>query len=232
MGICPRDLLAKRQLRRPAMQEYDAILIPGGGVREGGTIPSWVQRRFDRAVRIHQGAYIVALSAGTTHRPPPADKHGFPIFESIAGARYLMEAGIPPEQILTETQSYDTIGNAFFSRVVHVDPRGLRRLLIITSDFHLPRTEAVFRWVYGLEPQSLSYELHFEGVSDPSMDPEVLRDREGRERESLKETVDLARQMTQMPEFHQWLFTKHKAYKAGGREFSSSHVQGATLESY
>ena len=94
------------------MQSYDAILIPGGGVREGGTVPSWVQGRFDLAVRIHQGEYIVALSAGTTHRPPPVDENGFPIFESAAGARYLMQAGIPAEQILTETNSYDTIGNA------------------------------------------------------------------------------------------------------------------------
>lgn len=214
------------------MREYDAILIPGGGVRDGGTLPSWVQRRFDRAVCIQQGAYLVALSAGTTHRPPPADKNGFPIFESTAGARYLMEAGIPPEQILTETQSYDTIGNAFFSRVLHVDPRGLRRLLIITSDFHLPRTEAVFRWVYGLEPKALRYDLRFEGVADPGMDPEVLREREGRERKSLDETAELARRLTGLAEFHRWLFTQHKAYSAGGREFSDANVQGATLESY
>jgi len=93
-----------------------------------------------------------------------------------------MDAGIPPEQILTETHSYDTIGNAFFSRVLHVDPLGLRRLLIITSDFHLPRTEAAFRWVYGLEPAASPYDLHFEGVADPGMDPEVLRERESRER--------------------------------------------------
>jgi uncharacterized SAM-binding protein YcdF (DUF218 family) len=214
------------------MQKYDAILIPGGGVREGGVIPSWVQRRFDRAICIQKGEYLVALSAGTTHRPPPSDNNGFPIFESVAGARYLMDAGIPPEQILTETQSYDTIGNAFFSRVVHADPLGLRRLLIITSEFHLPRTEAVFRWVYGLEPKALPYDLHFEGVADPSMDPEVMREREGRERKSLSETADLARRMTRLTEFHQWLFTRHKAYSAGGREFSDRIVQGAAWESY
>jgi hypothetical protein len=214
------------------MQRYDAILIPGGGVREGGIVPSWVQGRFDHAVRIQQGEYILALSAGTTHRPPPVDKYGFPIFESAAGAKYLMQAGIPAEQILTETHSYDTIGNAFFSRVLHVDPRGLRRLLIITSDFHLPRTEAAFRWVYGLRPRALSYELHFEGVSDLGMDPEVLRDREGRERKSLNETLALAPRMTHMADFHRWLFTKHNAYNAGGRDASGRDVQGATLESY
>ena len=214
------------------MQVYDAILIPGGGVREGGVVPSWVQRRFDRAVLIHQGEYIVALSAGTTHRPPPSDTQGFPIFESVAGARYLIEAGIPADRILTETHSYDTIGNAFFSRVMHVDPRRLRRLLVITSDFHLPRTMAIFRWVYGLEPQSVPYELHFESVADPSMDMDVLRDRQDRERESLIVVVDLARRITSMEAFHRWLFTEHGAYKTTGRGFSDRAVEGATLKSY
>jgi site-specific recombinase XerC len=64
------------------------------------------------------------------------------------------------------------------------------------------------------------------------MDPEVLRDRENRERKSLNETADLARRMTHMREFHQWLFSKHKAYSAGGLELTDRNVQGATLESY
>lgn len=214
------------------MQAYDAILVPGGGVREGGIIPAWVQRRFDRAAFLQRGEYIVALSAGTTHRPPPSDAFGFPIFESVAGARYLMEAGIPAERILTETHSYDTIGNAFFSRVMHADPRRLRRLLIITSDFHLPRTEAVFRWVYGLEPQRVDYELHFEAVSDPSMDLDVLHEREQRERESLHVVEALALRITSMEEFHRWLFTEHGAYKTTGRGFGDRIVEGATLQSY
>jgi hypothetical protein len=35
-----------------------------------------------------------------------------------------------------------------------------------------------------------------------------------------------------MREFHQWLFSKHKAYSAGGLELTDRNVQGATLESY
>jgi uncharacterized SAM-binding protein YcdF (DUF218 family) len=106
---------------------YDAILIPGGGVREGGLLPSWVRRRLDRALELHRGEFVIALNAGTPHRPPPLDGNGFPIFESVAAARYLISAGILQELILTETHSYDTIGNAYFSRVIHADPQRLRR---------------------------------------------------------------------------------------------------------
>jgi uncharacterized SAM-binding protein YcdF (DUF218 family) len=111
------------------MPGYDAILVPGGGVREGGLLPSWVRRRLDLAVQVRDASYIVTLSAGTTHRPPPVDTSGYPIFESVAAARYLIAAGVPPDRVLAEAHSYDTIGNAFFSRVVHVDPQGMRNLL-------------------------------------------------------------------------------------------------------
>ena len=102
----------------------------------------------------------------------------------------------------------------------------------IHSDFHLPRTEAVFRWVYGLEPQRVDYELHFEAVSDPSMDLDVLHEREQRERESLHVVEALALRITSMEEFHRWLFTEHGAYKTTGRGFGDRIVEGATLQSY
>jgi|SRR6516162_1561591 hypothetical protein len=167
------------------MAEYDAIVIPGGGVRENGVLPTWVERRLDRAIELHKGQFILTLSAGTTHRPPPLDSSGFPFFESIAAAKYLIDRGVPPDAILPETCSYDTIGNAFFSRVIHAEPRELRRLLVITSDFHVARTESVFNWIYSLKPIPFSFELTFEAVSDPSMDESVLRDRRERERLSL-----------------------------------------------
>jgi len=214
------------------MQDYDAILVPGGGVREGGLLPSWVQRRLDRAVQLRGGGYIVTLSAGTTHRPPPLDNSGFPIFESVAAARYLIDAGVPPENILTETCSYDTIGNAFFSRVIHVDPQGLRRLLVITSDFHLPRTQAVFNWMYSLEPKSLAYELEFESVSDASMPPDLFADRQQKEQKSLDGFGKLTSQISTIRDCHRWLFTEHEAYNSAGRGSSQRAVDSSTLRSY
>jgi hypothetical protein len=214
------------------MSDLDAILIPGNGVRAGGELPSWVRLHLDRAVEIYNGEYVIALSAGTTHRPPPVDEQGFPIFESVAAARYLMERGIPAERILTETQSYDTIGNAFFSRVIHAEPRQMRRLLVIASDFHLARVEAVFRWIYGLHPQPVQYELRFEGVSDPGMDKAVLDARVERERERLNASADLRGRITTMANFHRWLFSEHDAYNATRRGFGEGEVTGLALESY
>jgi hypothetical protein len=212
--------------------DYDAILVPGGGVREGGELPTWVRRRLDLAAELSGGCYIITLSAGTVHRPPPLDNRGFPIFEAVAAAQYLVRAGVPANRVLTETCSYDTIGNAFFSRILHADPQGLRRLLIITSDFHLPRTEAAFTWVYRLTPTAASYELHFRDVADHDMDPSLLNARQERERKSLESLKSLTQRLTTLKDFHRWLFTEHSAYNSNADAFSQRNLTDDLLRSY
>ncbi len=177
-------------------------------------LPSWVRRRLDRALELRRDEYLVSLSAGTPHRPPPLDENRFPIFESAAGARYLIDAGVPSSRVLMEASSWDTIGNAFFSRVIHVQPRGWRRILVITSDFHLERVQAAFNWTYGLTPNPHECELHYEAVSDPEMDPALLRARVRKEREALDKLVRLTDGITTMQDLHGWLFTEHRAYSS------------------
>jgi hypothetical protein len=193
------------------MAGYDAILIPGGGVREGGELPPWVTRRLDRALEHAGGAWLVALSAGTPHRPPPLDARGFPILEARAEADYLIARGADPRRVLLETASYDTIGNAYFSLVMHAIPRGFERALVITSEHHMPRTEVVFRWIYGLENRCA---LDFETVSDAGIDPEMLAARRERERASLEVVEQLRERIRTFAALHEWLFTEHGCYAA------------------
>jgi uncharacterized SAM-binding protein YcdF (DUF218 family) len=196
------------------MSPYDAILVPGGGVRPGGELPLWVKRRFDRLLELYQGEYVIVLSAGTLFKPPPLDAGGFPIFESVAGAAYLTSRGIPPAQILLETCSYDTLGNAFFARLLHVEPRRFQRLLVITSQFHMARTEAVFKWIFALEPLSVPCQLSFESVSDEGMKAAMLAERKQTEVKNLARLAETQKSIHTFPELHQWLFTQHDAYAA------------------
>ena len=104
------------------MNAFDAILIPGGGLLPDGKPPRWVRERLDKAIEIADARFFVTLSRGTVHKAPPLDERGFPIDESTASAMYLLDRGVPEDRILTETASLDTIGNAYFSRVIHIDP--------------------------------------------------------------------------------------------------------------
>lgn len=212
------------------MERYDAILIPGGGVRAGGELPEWSKRRFDRALTYRDTRYIICLSAGTSHRPPPLDEKGFPIYESVAGARYLLAAGVDESKIVTETCSYDTIGNAYFSRLIHVQPLRLKRLLVITSEFHFPRTKEIFTWVYGLETGYLEVNLDFVAVSDEGLDAGMLAARREKEAAGLENVKKLGRSIRSLGELHQWLFTQHDAYRAGYR--NTSNISDFAIDSY
>jgi hypothetical protein len=212
------------------MTELDAVLIPGGGLTDSGELPPYVIARLDRALA-HAAAYFIPLSAGTTHRPPPLDARGYPVLEALPAARYLRVHGIPERRILAETFSYDTIGNAFFTRLVHAEPRGLRRLHIVTSAFHMPRTEAIFRWVFGLSPSG-GYDLSFEAAADAGISHQGLEHRAAKERASLHQVIALAQRISTLPQLHAWMYTEHAAYAWFLREDAYRPIAGPLAETY
>ncbi len=209
------------------MPRFDAILVPGGGVREGGALPEWVARRFDLARQLYQGEFIIALSAGTPHRPPPLDG-GFPVFESAAAARYLIAAGVPAEKILIETSSYDTIGNAFFARTIHTDPAGLRNLAVVTSAFHMARVRRVFEWVFALD--AAGYQLTFFETPDAGLGADTLAARAAKERSAVEALDQIIAATVDLRSLHRWLFLRHTAYAAGSHR--NPLGRGALGDSY
>ena len=141
---------------------YDAIIVPGGGLKNDGSPHEWFRARLDRALEVQTGKeYIICLSGITPHKRPVLNERGFPVYESLAAAEYLMGRGVKPQRILMEYTSKDTIGNAYFARVIHTDPLCLKNLLVITSGFHMPRVREVFDWVFGLRPRMVDYRIEY-----------------------------------------------------------------------
>jgi hypothetical protein len=191
---------------------YDAILILGGGVRKGGELPEYAKRRFDLALARQSGEPMVPLSAKTFHRPAILDGDGHLIYES-AGPLYLTDRGIDPSRIFCENAAFDTIGTAYFARVQLTDPLGWRRLLVITSEFHMPRSEVIFRWIFSLDAP-VPYQLEFAASPDDGVSEAALAARMERERASLRSVEQLRERLISMRALAEWLFTEHKAYRA------------------
>lgn len=199
--------------------KFDCIVIPGGGLLEDGSLPEWTRARLEKALAIQQKTeWIITLSGGTVHKPPPISQEGYPIFESRKAAEFLISSGLDPNRILTEISSYDTIGNAYFCRILFTDPMSLARCHIITSDFHMARTEAVFRWVYSLSPAQIAYELSFESAPDTGLSPPALKARRMRENLSLENLNQKIQKIRSVAVFQHWLYTEHAAYAVSGRK--------------
>lgn len=195
------------------MEPMDAVLIPGGGLLPTGEVVPWTRARLERAIALTpQPQFFIPLSAGTTHKPPPLDDAGWPILESIAAARYLLSRGIAGARILPETISLDTIGNAYFARIQQVEPLQIRRLHVITSEFHLPRTQAIFEWIFALPPLPTPYRLTFEAVPNVGLADGALQARRDREQASLSQCLNLQTRLTTLAAVHRWLYAEHGAY--------------------
>jgi len=211
--------------------KYDAILIPGGGIKKDGSLPEWTKRRLDKAIEIFsETEYIITLSAGTTHKPPVLDKKDFPIFESVAAANYLIKKGINSRNILTEKISLDTIGNAYFTRVIHTEPKKIKKLAVITSGFHMARTKVIFKWIFSLSPLPIKYKLDFIEVSDKGIDKELINIRIEKEIKSFKQLYKTKRGIRTLSQFHSWLYTQHSAYTTDLK--TDNKLSGKVLDTY
>jgi hypothetical protein len=60
-----------------------------------------------------------------------------------------------PQPLLQEVASFDTVGNAYMSLCIHANPAAWRRIAVVTSDFHMPRSRALFADLFRLAGQSI-----------------------------------------------------------------------------
>ena len=212
---------------------YDCLLVLAGGVDDTGVPHPAVQRRLDAAAELYRRALaargcsppaIICNGGGTSHKPRWTDAAGFAVAEAQLMADGLVARGVPRSSLYLEALSDDTLGNAFAARTLHTEWRRWRNLLVITSDFQLPRAEAVYTWLFSLPPApaDAAYRLTCAGVSDEGTLPEeALAARRAREAASLVAfTSGTGARITSMAQAQEWLFTAHGAYapRAAPRE--------------
>ena len=209
-------------LNEAKAQPWDAILVLGGGAPPAPRkqLP-FVAARCEAAAEIWAAAAstkpkILTLSAGTAHVPQLLDARGAVIFEATASAAVLVDLGVAVEDVFVETTSYDTISNAFFARTDHSDLAGWRRLLVITSDFHVERTEAIFRWVFGAAPTE-HYAISYLGTADRGLSVDEVQARRAREAKSADNVrTRLAPAHPTLKSVREFLVSKHDLYSASG----------------
>jgi len=71
------------------------------------------------------------------------------VTEARAMYDYAVSLGLPPSALLSEEESRDTIGNAYFVMRRFLEPNDWSAIRVVTSDFHIQRTAWVFQKVLG-----------------------------------------------------------------------------------
>lgn len=135
-----------REANVPPPSEYDGIIVLGAQVLPSGEPSVQLRWRLDKAVEMYRLAPCPVVTCGAQGANEPAP-------EGEIMRELLIADGLPPEQIIAETDSQDTRDNirnawAILSRL------GCERPLIVTSDYHLPRALSIAA-DQGLLPQGV-----------------------------------------------------------------------------
>jgi len=183
----------------------DAIVVLSGGRQQNDNInslPNYVKDRLDKCVEIFnenkQIPYIIVSSAGTPHRPPFVNSNNKTILECDSMVKYLCEKhNIDSSMILREYMSYDTIGNAYFTKTNFIDKLNIKKFCVITSQFHMERTQVIFNFIFNkiipnksfVKKYEMKYYINFVSTQT-KVDQEKLNLRLIKENKSIIDFID------------------------------------------
>ena len=119
----------------PPTEDYDAIIVLGAQVKPDGVPSLQLQWRLDAAVEAWEQENAVVVTCG-------AQGGNEPVAEALLMRDYMVEQGVAEEMILTDAVSVNTRQNIRNAAAL-LKGYDVERVLIVTSDYHLPRAMAL-----------------------------------------------------------------------------------------
>ncbi len=118
----------------PRKKDFDFVIIHGAGLLEGKRISKLLADRLDKAIEVYR-------SDPTPTKLIPSGGQGRDesLPEAEAMRAYLIEKGIPAEDIIPESRSATTLENLQFSKQILDRAGGRRYTALVTSNYHVYR---------------------------------------------------------------------------------------------
>lgn len=121
---------------------YDTAIILCHKLKAGRELSKESRERVDAGIEKYLQKEVASLimSGGYCYELP------FSVAECME--EYALKRGMPKEKIILEDVSLDTIGQLIFCKEGIIDPRGFRKILIVTHDWHMTKTEVMSYFVF------------------------------------------------------------------------------------
>ncbi len=128
-------MVCYREKNVPPVGDYDAVIVLGAQVKPDGVPSLQLQWRLDAAAKAwkERNTLIVVCGAQGSNEPAP---------EAHVMRDVLIRQGVAEEQILMDDQSFNTRQNIRNAKNL-LEGRDADHVLIVTSDYHLPRAMAI-----------------------------------------------------------------------------------------
>lgn len=147
---------------------YDAVVLLGGVVEEQASAASGQSSYNDNVERLiathrllRDGNARIGIVTGASSSPAFA-AYG----DSVVLTRQLEDWGIAKERLVGEDKALNTRENALFTRQI-ARTRGLGRVLVVTSAFHMPRAAECFAAV-DMNVDTLAVDYRSEPPASPT----------------------------------------------------------------
>jgi uncharacterized SAM-binding protein YcdF (DUF218 family) len=113
------------------------IIVLGARVLDDGSASGSLAARTAHAVALYRRglAPLILFSGGVGEHAPA---------EALVARQLALDAGVPPEACLVETDSHSTAQNAEFSARL-LFARGVREAIVVSDPYHLYRARQYFR---------------------------------------------------------------------------------------
>ncbi len=118
------------------VQDYDAIIVLGAQVKPDGNPSVQLTWRLEAAAEAwkRKAVPVVVCGAQGSDEPMP---------EAVAMKEFLLRSGVEESSILTDPDSFNTRENIANAARLLSDRSGIEKVLIVSSDYHVPRAVAL-----------------------------------------------------------------------------------------
>ena len=128
-----------KETHLPPVGDSDAIIVLGAQVKEDGTPSVALERRLTAALESYrQDRQLIIVCGAQGGNEPRA--------EGDVMRDWLLARGVPDEDVIAETESFNTRENLTHAKAI-MEERGLREALVVTSDYHVARALELCRQV-------------------------------------------------------------------------------------
>lgn len=134
--VCIREGSVQKTV--PAAEEYDAIIVLGAQVKPDGSPSVQLGWRLDAAYEAWAQKHVPVVVCGAQGKDEP-------MAEAETMSLYLENKGVPMADILKDPNSFNTNQNLQNAAKLLKDLPEIQRVMIVTSDYHVPRAMALAR---------------------------------------------------------------------------------------
>ena len=122
----------------PPKENYDAIIVLGAQVKPDGSPSVQLSWRLDAAAEAYQQKKVPVVVCG-------GQGNDEPMTEAEAMKHYLIQKGIAEQMILMDPDSFNTNQNLKNAAKLLENFTAVKKVLVVTSDYHVPRSLAIAR---------------------------------------------------------------------------------------